>query len=160
MLRQDYWFNLFEGKGTTMKSEKRFSQKRSTAVARSRRLGTLVIAGLFVGIVFVASWANAKRLDAGTSPHQGGRDEIRIELSDNGFIPSEVQHTPGSFAIAVENNTLSNEYKLRLKAEDGTVLNEVQVQKGSSAWTVTLQTGRYTLIEVTHSQWICNIVVQ
>ena len=79
---------------------------------------------------------------------QGGRDEIRIELSNNGFTPSEVQHAPGSFAIAVENNTLSSEYKLVLKAEDGTVLNEVQVQKGSSAWTVNLQTGRYTLTEV------------
>jgi hypothetical protein len=49
---------------------------------------------------------------------------------------------------------------LRLKAEDGTVLNEVQVQKGSSAWTVNLQTGRYTLTEVNHPQWACTIVVQ
>lgn len=119
----------------------------------------VAIAGIFVGIVFVAGWANAKRIDDG-KPAQQGRDEIRIELSSNGFSPSEVQHAPGSFAIAVENSTLSGEYKLRLKAEDGTVLNEVQVQKGSSAWTVTLQTGRYTLTEVNHSEWICNIVVQ
>ena len=109
----------------------------------------------------MSSWANAKRIDAFPSiDQQGGRDEIRIELSNNGFTPSEVQHAPGSFAIAVENNTLSTEYKLVLKAEDGTVLNEVQVQKGSSAWTVTLQTGRYTLTEVDHSQWICNLIVQ
>ena len=119
----------------------------------------VAIAGVFVGIVFVASWANAKRIDGGISVQQG-RDEIRIQLSSNGFSPAEVQHAPGSFAIAVENSTLSGEYKLRLKAEDGTVLNEIQVQKGSSAWTVTLQTGRYTLTEVSHSEWICNIVVQ
>ena len=119
----------------------------------------VAIAGIFVGIVFIAGWANAKRVDGETSAQQG-RDEIRIELSSNGFSPSEVQHAPGSFAIAVENSTLSGEYKLRLKAEDGTVLNEVQVQKGSSAWTVTLQTGRYTLTEVNHSEWSCSIVVQ
>jgi hypothetical protein len=81
-------------------------------------------------------------------------------LSSNGFAPSEVQHAPGSFAIAVENNTMLGEYTLRLKAEDGTVLSEIQVQKGSSAWTVNLQTGRYTLTEVNHSQWSCSIVVQ
>jgi hypothetical protein len=91
---------------------------------------------------------------------QGGRDEIRIQLSSNGFTPSEVQHAPGTFAIAVENNTLSGEYTLKLKAEDGTVLSEVHVQKGSSAWSVNLQTGRYTLTELNHSQWTCNIVVQ
>lgn len=119
----------------------------------------VVIAGIFVGIVFVAGWANAKRIDGETSVQQG-RDEIRIELSSNGFSPSEVQHAPGSFAIAVENSTLSGEYKLRLKAEDGTVLSEVQVQKGSSAWTVTLQTGRYTLTEVNHPEWNCSIVLQ
>jgi hypothetical protein len=95
-----------------------------------------------------------------SSAQQGGRDEIRIVLSSNGFAPSEVQHAPGSFAIAVENTTLAGEYTLRLKAEDGTVLNEVQVQKGSSAWTVNLQTGRYTLTEVNHPQWACTIVVQ
>lgn len=139
-------------------SERRSSQKRATV--RIMRFGTVAIAGLFVGIVFVAGWANAKRIDAGTSAQQGGRDEVRLELSDNGFTPGEVQHPPGSFAIAVENTTLSTEYKLRLKAEDGTLLNEVEVQKGPSAWTVSLQTGRYTLTEVNHSQWICNIVVQ
>ena len=88
------------------------------------------------------------------------QDELSIQLNGNGFNPSEVQHAAGTFAIAVENSTLSGEYTLRLKAEDGTVLKEVQVQKGSSAWTVNLQTGRYTLTEVDHSEWICTIVVQ
>jgi len=91
---------------------------------------------------------------------QQGRDEVRVELNGNGFTPSEVQHAPGSFAILVDNKTLSGEYTLNLKAEDGTVLSELQVQKGSSAWTVTLQTGRYTLTEINHPQWVCAIVVQ
>ena len=76
---------------------------------------------------------------------QGGRDEIRIELTSDGFAPSEVQHAPGIFAIAVENKTLTDEYTLKLKAADGTVLNEFQVQKGSSSWTVNLPTGTYKL---------------
>jgi hypothetical protein len=125
-----------------------------------RRLESAVIAVVFVGVVLLAVWAGMKYVNVAAASEQQGRDEIRIELSSNGFSPSEVQHAPGSFAVSVENNTLSGEYKLRLKAEDGTVLNEVPVQKGSSAWTVTLQTGRYTLTEVNHSEWVCSIAVQ
>ena len=138
----------------------RSSQKRYKTLLRFKRFVTAIIAVLLVGVVLLAVWANTKRTSVTAAGVLQGRDEIRIQLSSNGFSPSEVQHAPGSFAIAVENTTLSSEYKLRLKAEDGTVLSEVQVQKGSSAWTVTLQTGRYTLTEVNHSEWVCNIVVQ
>jgi hypothetical protein len=138
----------------------RSSQKGYKTLLRFKRFGTTIIAVLLVAVVLLAVWANTKRTSVTAAGVLQGRDEIRIQLSSNGFSPSEVQHAPGSFAIAVENTTLSSEYKLRLKAEDGTVLSEVQVQKGSSAWTVTLQTGRYTLTEVNHSEWICNIVVQ
>jgi hypothetical protein len=142
---------------------KRSPQQKSRVVARFRRLSMALIAAVVLGagLILFSGWANAKRIDAFRSNgQQGGRDEIRIELSNNGFTPSEVQHAPGSFAIAVENNTLSTEYKLVLKAEDGTVLSEVQIQKGSSAWTVNLQTGKYTLTEINHQQWVCHVVVQ
>ena len=105
----------------------------------------------------VAVWWSA---DPNARAQQGGRDELRIELTSSGFTPNEVQHAPGTFAIAVENSALSGEYTLQLKAEDGTVLKEFKVQKGSSAWTVTLQSGRYTLTETDHPQWTCRIVVQ
>ena len=99
-----------------------------------------------------------------SDPHaraqQGGRDEVRIELTNSGFNPNGIQHAPGTVAIAVENSVLSGEYTLRLKAEDGTVLNEFRVEKGSSAWTVTLQTGTYTLTETNHPDWTCRIVIQ
>ena len=111
------------------------------------QLSIVLLAMVFIGAAVFAS-------------PQGGRDELRIQLSSNGFSPSELQHAPGRFAIAVENSTLSGEYRLRLKAEDGTVLSELQVQRGSSAWTVDLQTGRYTLTEADHPQWTCRIVVQ
>ncbi len=126
----------------------------SSMLSRAR-LAALTISLLTVMVV-AAAFTAASLVTA----QQGGRDELRIELTSSGFTPSELQHAPGRFAIAVENSTLSGEYTLRLKAEDGTVLSELQVQKGSSAWTVNLQTGTYTLTEADHPQWTCRIVVQ
>lgn len=132
---------------------------------RKMALTTVVALMMTVAVVEltsarVGSPLNLSNLAGIPASAQQGRDEVRIELTSNGFAPSEVQHAPGTFAIAVENNALSGEYKLKLKAEDGTVLNEFQVQKGSSAWTVSLQTGRYTLTEPNHSQWLCSLMVQ
>jgi hypothetical protein len=115
----------------------------------------LVVVG---GAISTQLSSNAQAAYASTA--QQGRDEVRVELNGNGFTPGEVQHAPGSFAILVDNKTISGEYTLNLKADDGTVVSELQVQKGSSAWTVSLQTGRYTLTEINHSQWVCSIVVQ
>lgn len=132
---------------------------------RKMALTTVVALIMTVAVVeltsaHVGSQLNLSNLAGIPASAQQGRDEVRIELTSNGFAPSEVQHAPGTFAIAVENNALPGEYKLKLKAEDGTVLNEFQVQKGSSAWTVSLQTGRYTLTEPNHSQWLCSLIVQ
>lgn len=123
-------------------------------VRASTMLVVLVVLAL---VAIVATRVYSASTFAG---QQGGRDELRIELRSSGFTPNEVQHAPGTFAIAVENSALSGEYTLLLKAEDGTVLKEFKVQKGSSAWTVTLQSGRYTLTETDHPQWTCRIVVQ
>ena len=124
------------------------------ALSPTRKLTVSVLALVFLAIAL--SWIS----NSHARVQQGGRDELRIELTSSGFTPSEVQHAPGRFAIAVDNNTLAGEYTLRWKASDGTVLNEVQVQKGSSAWTVNLQTGTYTLTEASHADWTCRIVVQ
>lgn len=90
----------------------------------------------------------------------GLQDELQIQLSSDGFSPSAVQHAAGTFAIVVENTDVEGDYTLRLKAADGTVVKEVQVQKGSAAWTVTLTAGEYTLTEAGHPQWECRITVQ
>lgn len=110
--------------------------------------------------IIILTLALLSTSDHNAKAQQGGRDEVRIELTSSGFTPNEVQHAPGRFAIAVENTTLSSEYMLRLKAEDGTLLNEFQVQKGSSAWTINLQTGTYVLTEADHPQWTCRIVIR
>lgn len=126
----------------------------------SSKLSRARLAALTISLLTVTVVAAALTAASLVTAQQGGRDELRTELTSNGFTPSELQHAPGRFAIAVENRTLSGEYTLRLKAEDGTVVSELQVQKGSSAWTVNLQTGTYTLTEADHPQWTCRIVVQ
>lgn len=128
----------------------------SVAMRPSKRKLLALTISVFMSFAVPLWWIT----DHNASAQQGGRDELRIELTSSGFTPNEVQHAPGRFAIAVENNTLSGEYTLRLKAQDGTVLNEFQVQKGSSAWTVNLQTGTYTLMEISHPQWTCRITIQ
>ena len=127
---------------------------------RKFALTVLVVSILVVAGVAISTQLSSNAQAAYGSAAQRGRDEVRVELNGNGFTPGEVQHAPGSFAILVDNKTISGEYTLNLKADDGTVVSELQVQKGSSAWTVSLQTGRYTLTEINHSQWVCNIVVQ
>ena len=123
---------------------------------RSRIKLTVISLSILIALAIISTWISGSRATA----QQGARDEVRIELTGSGFTPNEVQHAAGRFAIAVENSTLSGEYTLRLKAQDGTIVNEFQVQKGSSAWTVNLQTGTYTLTEADHPQWTCRIVVQ
>lgn len=113
-------------------------------------LSAIVAAFVFAG---VAAFPNF-------STPQMAQDELRIELTGSGFTPAEVQHSAGTFAIAVENSTLSGTYTLRLKADDGTVLKEIEIQKGSAAWTITLQPGQYSLIEAAHPEWLCRITVQ
>jgi hypothetical protein len=131
------------------------------SVLTQRNFTLTLVASLLVVAGTVISMQLSRKVEAAFAfTPQQSRDEVRIELNANGFTPSEIQHAPGSFAISVDNKTISGEYTLNLKAEDGTVLSELQIQKGSSAWTVTLQTGRYTLTEINHSQWVCSIVVQ
>ena len=105
----------------------------SQTIQINAALTVLVVLAPAFEVVEVSSERASSHLDS------QGRDELRIALTSNGFVPGEVQHAPGTFAIAVENSTLAGEYTLQLRAGDGTLLNELRVQKGSSAWTVSLQ---------------------
>ena len=129
-------------------------------------LAVFILTGLLVSalVMMTVRPAFGSRLFAGEAPaaftpSTALQDELQIQLGENGFTPSEVQHAAGTFAIAVENSTLSGDYTLQLKAHDGTLMKEVQVQKGSTAWTVTLSAGEYSLTESSH-QWLCRITVQ
>ena len=128
---------------------------------------TFSFTGLFVAFVvagMVLASATGGLFSGGPAAVQaapnGFQDELQVALGSNGFTPAEAQRAAGTFAIAVENSVISGEYTLQLKAQDGTVVKEVQVQKGSAAWTVTLAAGEYTLTETSHPQWLCRITVQ
>lgn len=118
----------------------------------------LIGVGLLVLLTGIAA-VLAKNVGTPPAP-EAFVDELQIQLGSNGFTPSAAQHAAGTFAIAVENSSLAGEYTLQLKAEDGTVLKEIAVQKGSAAWTVTLAAGQYTLTEASHPEWLCQITVQ
>ena len=129
--------------------------------ARFFLTGMLLIAAVGALVLRVAT---AGSFGFGTLTAQaaavGFQEELQLQLSSNGFTPGEVQRAAGTFAIAVENSAISGEYRLQLKAQDGTVIKEVEVQQGSAAWTVTLPAGEYTLTEASHPQWLCRITVQ
>lgn len=120
----------------------------------------LVALAIFVLICTQSSGPFGGNVAAATASSAAFQDELQLQLGENGFTPSEVQHASGTFAIAVENSALSGEYTLQLKAHDGTVVKEVQVQAGSAAWTMSLSAGEYTLTETSHPQWLCRITVQ
>ncbi len=125
----------------------------------------LGFSGLLLAIVVFAVIGlptHALTLAAGAMVYKSNtvQDELQIQLSVDGFTPGEVQHAAGTLAIAVHNSNVTGEYTLRLRAGDGTVVKEVQVQEGSVAWTVTLSAGEYTLTEASHPQWLCRITVQ
>ena len=123
-------------------------------------MGVLVSGVLFLTIIGVSNDVFNIRASRALAAPEVFQDELKIQLTGNGFTPADVQRAAGTFAIAVENLAIAGEYTLRLKAADGTVIKEVQVQKGSAAWTVTLAAGEYTLSEGSHPQWLCRITVQ
>ena len=73
----------------------RFSPSVAMRPSKRKLLALTVSVFMFVG---VSLWWTT---DRNASAQQGGRDELRIELSSSGFTPHEVQHAPGRFAIAV-----------------------------------------------------------
>jgi hypothetical protein len=91
---------------------------------------------------------------------QAESEEVQIALSNSGFTPTEVTHAPGNFALAVENQDVTDEYVLQLKGAGGTLLDEIRVQKGSAVWSVDLAVGSYTLMVANHPDWVCQITVQ
>jgi hypothetical protein len=115
--------------------------------------------GAMLAVIVCAS-ASGSHVGARAVSAASFQDEVQLQLGENGFTPGAVQHAAGTFAIAVENTILTGEYTLQLKAQDNTVIKQVQVQSGSTAWTITLPAGEYTLSETAHSNWLCRITVQ
>ena len=131
-----------------------------TGKLRLTLAGLLLATIAYAAVAISANGLSTAGMSQAYAAVRGVQDELQIQLGGNGFTPAEVQHAAGTFAIMVENSNVEGEYTLRLKNAAGVVIKEVQVQKGSAAWTVTLSAGEYTLTEASHPQWLCRITVQ
>jgi hypothetical protein len=146
------------------------SKHQAKGAITVRRIVLNICAVLLIATSTLAAFTLARPASRDGAAHQGvnrngamatrQEDEVQIALSASGFTPTEVAHAAGTFALAVENQDVASEYVLRLKAEDGTLLNEVRVQKGTAVWTVDLAADVYTLSEANHPDWLCQITVQ
>jgi hypothetical protein len=121
-------------------------------------VGAALLASILVAATLLVAAATGR--PAGVMTLLAQDDEVQIALSASGFTPAEVTHAAGTFALAVENQDAASEHVLRLRSADGTLLNEVRVQKGAAVWTVDLAAGQYTLTVADHPDWVCTITVQ
>jgi hypothetical protein len=123
-----------------------------------RRRAVALFAAMLLATTTLASVALARLPSPGGAWQEA--DEVQIVLGASGFTPAGVTHAAGNFALAVENQDAAGEYVLRLTSADGTLLNEVRVQKGTAVWTVDLAAGSYALTVADHPDWVCQITVQ
>lgn len=103
------------------------------------------------------------------SPVKAGRfeslvhepDEVVLTLKPEGFVPAEVTRGPGQFELSVDNRSGAEELTLHLKGSDGTLLREMRVAAGGGDWSEVfdLTQGSYTLSEASHSNWVCQIII-
>jgi len=87
--------------------------------------------------------------------------EILITLKSDGFDPSEIRPQTGRFLLSIDNRSGVAELVLKLSRADGTLLKELRVSGVGGDWNEAfdLPPGTYRLVEATHSNWICVIIV-
>ena len=87
--------------------------------------------------------------------------EILITLKSEGFDPAEIRPQAGRFLLSIDNRSGVAELVLNLSRADGTQLKELHVSGAGGDWNEAfdLAPGTYRLVEATHSNWICVIIV-
>ena len=87
--------------------------------------------------------------------------EILITLKSEGFDPPEIRPQAGRFLLSIDNRSGVAELVLKLSRADGTLLKELRVSGVGGDWNEAfdLPPGTYRLVEATHSNWICVIIV-
>lgn len=87
--------------------------------------------------------------------------EILITLKSQGFDPPEIRPQAGRFLLSIDNRSGVAELVLKLSRADGTQLKELRVSDVGGDWNEAfdLAPGTYRLVEATHSNWICVIIV-
>jgi hypothetical protein len=114
--------------------------------------------------VFVSEGAAgfAANIHATDGVAKDGEAEVTLTLSADGFAPAQVTRPAGRFMLSVDNRTDVKALTLRLSDAGGTVVREIKVREGALDWSeeINLAAGQYTLMEASHSQWVCQLTIQ
>lgn len=84
-----------------------------------------------------------------------------ITITPRGFEPSQITRPAGRALVVVVNKSEHPTTTLRLLAENGSVLGQVQMPRNRRRWSqfVTLVPGRYRIVDVNRPNVFCNIEV-
>ncbi len=84
-----------------------------------------------------------------------------ISVGPNGFQPTSLTRPSLRFLLAINNRSGLEELSIQLMREDGTLMQEARVNSKQPNWRslVSLPPGTYRLIETSHKDWICTIVI-
>jgi hypothetical protein len=109
------------------------------------------------------SGANAKPAMAMANPMvtiQTG--QVNTTLRADGFTPSEMTHTSGSFTLVVVNESGVQGLNFKMTTESGEVIREMSLPQGQGQWSgiIDLPSGGYYLTEVNHAAWLYHITAQ
>ena len=85
-----------------------------------------------------------------------------VRITPHGFEPRQITRGAGPFLLVVENSSGLSAVSLLLNIGVGSPLRNALVRREQRTWSdiVDLPPGTYTLREVTHPGWVCNITIR
>jgi len=85
-----------------------------------------------------------------------------IAVRPYGFEPAVLGHTAGKVMVIVDNLSGSPQIAMHLKASTGLRVYDFPVLSGRHHWqeVVNLTPGNYTLVEDSHNNWVCTIIIK
>ncbi len=89
-------------------------------------------------------------------------ETVSVTATAEGFAPSEVTRSAGSFNLEVLNQSGAEGLTLKLMRDSGELVREMVLPPGAQQWSeeVDLPVGDYTLIEANHPAWLFHITAQ
>jgi hypothetical protein len=87
---------------------------------------------------------------------------VAVILTPNGFQPPQLTRPPGKFVLAVVPQIGSLDFSFRLDDGLGRHLRAAQVPSEQPHWAdvYDLPPGTYTLRELNHAEWVCQITIK
>ena len=99
------------------------------------------------------------------SPRAFNRDTVMegesFTLTPRGFEPGEIARDGGPFVLNINNRSGFRSVEFLLTRANGNQVRTVRIPKGRLHWrgVVNLPPGRYRLSEVSHSDWVCQLII-